>query len=58
MSSKSVNNLPLHPPIFQCIWQLTLKLLWVTKTEFLLTASIQYKQTSDDNNGKYKLWDY
>ena len=30
----------------------------MTKTEILLTISIQYKQTSDENKEKYQLGDY
>ena len=39
---------------------LTLKLPWVTKTEFLFTISIQYqyKQASGENKEKYQLGDY
>ena len=32
---------------------LTLKLPWVTKTEFLFTTSIQYQPDSDENKEKY-----
>ena len=37
---------------------LTLSLPQVTKTEFLLTMSIQYKQAGDENREEYQLWDY
>ena len=30
----------------------------MTKTEILLTISIQYKQTSNENKEKYQLGDY
>ena len=47
---------------FKCFKYLTLKLPRMTKTEILLTISIQYqyniKQTSDENKEKYQLGDY
>ena len=40
------------------LWLLTLSLPQVTKTEFLLTMLIQYKQAGDENREEYQLWDY
>ena len=37
---------------------LTLSLPWVTKTEFLLTISIQYQLASDEKYEKYPLGDH
>ena len=34
------------------------KLLWVTKTKFLLTNINNVKQKSDENDKKYKLGNY
>ena len=37
------------------LWILTPQLPRVTNTKFLLTISMQYQQTSDENKEKYQL---